>query len=164
MTLRDLAADGEMISMLRLVAVLILLAGCNSSRTDETNAIHPMMEVTVASSLALDTTELNERILRMDQTSAMVLSSPIALVEALIGGSDEARSTTIAVQRESAERPGRASVTAIRDGFLDDSIRGDWHRFDVERRSDGSWKVTKAQRATRCWRSSSVAYSSSACP
>ncbi len=45
-----------------------------------------------------------------------------------------------------------AVVTVVTDGYLDDSMRGEWCRFAMAKEDDGSWRVTEFRHAWRCWR------------
>jgi hypothetical protein len=56
-------------------------------------------------------------------------------------------------------------VIVGRDGFNDDSVRGDWHRAVVYRVADGTWRFQKLDRAFRCYRVRSLeSYSGDLCP
>lgn len=48
------------------------------------------------------------------------------------------------------ERFDEADVTVTRDGFLDDSVRGDRYRLHMQRNADGIWNITRATIAWRC--------------
>lgn len=50
------------------------------------------------------------------------------------------------------ERPHAGVVTVVTDGYLDDSMRGEWCRFAMAKQDDGSWRVTEFRHAWRCWR------------
>jgi len=50
------------------------------------------------------------------------------------------------------ERPTACRVTVVTDGYLDDSMRGEWCRFAMERAEDGTWRVTEFRHAWRCYR------------
>jgi len=65
---------------------------------------------------------------------------------------------------ESNESNRKSTITIIRDGFLDDSVRGDIHELVIEKTGD-QWKVKSVKRAFRCWRNrDSVSYSIDKCP
>ena len=78
---------------------------------------------------------------------------PIQVVEqfiwATIGG---ASYTRLEKQDEPGEWPDSTVITLIRDGWKDDSIRGDWHRISLYRLPDGTWRLSEALRAFRCYR------------
>ena len=50
------------------------------------------------------------------------------------------------------DSPDGARFTVIRDGFGDDSVRGDAHRIELRRQADGSWQPVAAEVFRRCWR------------
>jgi len=52
---------------------------------------------------------------------------------------------------DSAESPSRVIITLERSGFLDDSIAGDRHRFDMTQQN-GQWTIQRAGRQVRCQR------------
>ena len=65
---------------------------------------------------------------------------------------------------DNIESPTKATVTLVRDGFLDDAVRGDIHRILFHKAGDGTWKIVGLKKSQRCWRSNSDKYSSDLCP
>jgi hypothetical protein len=64
-----------------------------------------------------------------------------------------------------ATRFNATKIVCIRDGFLDDSVRGDWHELDLRRLPDGTWRVNEARIAIRCWRTENTeVYQDKPCP
>lgn len=118
----------------------------------------------IASTVALDTAALNARIRGMIRAGQKPRLSPIALVHGLIGGSEETPRTQIERQSDPNTDFNRVSVTIIRDGFQDDSVRGDWHRFVLSRQTDGTWIVLEARKANRCYRGGADTYRATLCP
>ena len=58
-----------------------------------------------------------------------------------------------------------ATVVMIRDGFQDDSVRGDWHEVVFERQPDGTWRIAEARVAYRCRRGENISvYQGDPCP
>jgi len=53
---------------------------------------------------------------------------------------------------EGAEAPSASRVTVIRDGLLDDSIRGERWDIVLQRTSTGAWGIKEVKRSWRCWR------------
>ena len=53
---------------------------------------------------------------------------------------------------EGAESPAASRVTVIRDGLLDDSIRGERWEIVLQRNASGAWGIREVKRAWRCWR------------
>lgn len=53
---------------------------------------------------------------------------------------------------EGVEGPSASRVTIVRDGLLDDSLRGVRWDMRLERTQAGGWRIAEAQRAWRCRR------------
>jgi len=64
---------------------------------------------------------------------------------------DERRYLSLEYEAE-GERPRECRVTAVTDGYLDDSMRGEWCRFAMERGDDGVWRLSEFRHAWRCYR------------
>lgn len=118
----------------------------------------------IASTAALDTAALNTRIRERERAGQKRRLGPVALVHELIGGSEEAPRTYIDRQSDQSTDFNRVSVTIVRDGFQDDSVRGDWHRFVLARQTDGTWTVLAAKKANRCYRGQTDTYRATPCP
>lgn len=65
---------------------------------------------------------------------------------------------------DSIEAPKNIDITIIRDGFLDDSVRGEIQHIKLGKNNYGKWEVLYRGRAISCWRSQVLKYSSEACP
>jgi hypothetical protein len=80
-------------------------------------------------------------------------------------GSPGARSVSI----RRCDAPGEAStethVTLVEDGYADDSLRGTWYHFMLERDDAGHWLIKEGREAYRCWRGGRTdSYSERICP
>ena len=64
----------------------------------------------------------------------------------------DSTSSEIEVVFASGESSDGARVTVLRDGFVDDSVRGDAHRIELKRQADDSWRPVAAEIFLRCWR------------
>jgi hypothetical protein len=53
---------------------------------------------------------------------------------------------------DGAEAPSRSRVTVVREGLLDDSVRGDRWEISLERTAANRWRVAEVKRAWRCRR------------
>lgn len=74
----------------------------------------------------------------------------------------ELKNYFISHSANSIEFNKRSTLLIIRDGFLDDSVRGDIHRIVLEKHEE-KWKVVEAEKAIRCWRNEQSSYSSAPC-
>ncbi len=83
--------------------------------------------------------------------------NPIATVERFLD-SPRAAFENITCSKTPIESPLLATVTVIRGWFADDSLRGTWHRVELERLDFGRWKLLKAQRAYLCQRGDQKEY------
>lgn len=134
-----------------LFAAAMALCCASCSVTVQTSAVHEApRELVVESSSEVDVTEFN------------------AFVEAAAAGDDWVRNPILVVMEylhhpnaafveiSRVDPPGesmpRTTVTVIQDGFLDDSVRGSWHEFKLDRFTDGGWRIREAQSAYRCYR------------
>jgi hypothetical protein len=79
-------------------------------------------------------------------------ATPVEIALA-VTGPFEGRSQHIVQVNEGVEVPTGARVTVVRDGLLDDSLRGDRWDIRLERTQAGAWRIADVQRAWRCRRS-----------
>ncbi len=78
---------------------------------------------------------------------------PILIILNLLKiSSSDARSIVMAKESSLSENPDRTTVSILRDGLLDDSIRGDWHYFELRKMNDQGWRFTEIRRAFLCRR------------
>jgi hypothetical protein len=72
---------------------------------------------------------------------------------------------TYSKTKGSGEHQGSTIVTVLRDGFKDDSVRGDWTWIRLKRSQDGTWRVEEVRHANRCWRvKNTEVFSAELCP
>ena len=87
------------------------------------------------------------------------------MTTALFGDDDGVRELSLVEKKNTGEHPDQSTIIYKRDGFLDDSLRGDWHEKQFQRQANGSWRVSSAKVAYRCWRRDNVdAYQEALCP
>ncbi len=65
---------------------------------------------------------------------------------------------------DNIENPKNIDITVARDGFLDDSVRGDIQHLKLFKNSEGIWKILTIKKAISCWRNEKTTYSSEECP
>jgi len=137
------------------IALSVLLAGSAAAAGE---APQLAQNVELQSAEKLDATALNGRLRSMARKG-----SPISLVLELIGGTEETPRVLVDLAGDEKVDFNRVTVIVVRDGFQDDSVRGDWHEFKLSRSADGDWTVDAARRAYRCWRGTFKGYSSQIC-
>jgi hypothetical protein len=90
--------------------------------------------------------------------------SPVEIALAVVGVF-EGRQQLIVQVNEGAESPSAARVTVIRDGLLDDAVRGERWDIDLMRTAPGPWKISQVSRSWRCWRGAPTAeFAAQPCP
>lgn len=55
-------------------------------------------------------------------------------------------------QHSRPEAFDHARISVVREGLLDDSVRGNRWRFDVNRASDGRWRIDSVREDFACYR------------
>jgi hypothetical protein len=141
------------------VLVLLLAAGCAVSPRPDVDA------VPVESWERVGVDEFNARVEGAVADGAAWPASPLSVALELLDGDAGARHVTVDQRRNRAEAADTTTVVIARDGLLDDSVRGDWHRIVLRRLPDWTWRVHEARRAFRCQRGHHLeSYSSEWCP
>jgi len=113
----------------------------------------------------LDVKALNEQIAAAIAGQETWPQRPLLVTVRFFGGDANARSLTLESVKNRGEGADAARVVVVRDGFLDDSTRGDWHEVDLRRLPDGSWRINTARAAYRCRRSANTdEYQNKPCP
>jgi hypothetical protein len=120
-------------------------------------------DVSVESYQLVDAAGFNETILAAGESESWP-ADPVEIARRFIGSHD-ARTVNISRQDDPGERADSTTVIIVEDGYLDDSLRGTWHRFRMARSGDGTWIVAEVRRAYRCWRGHHQnSYSEELCP
>ena len=89
---------------------------------------------------------------------------PLRLALGYLGGIG-GRIVTVTIKGIGAEGSDRVTVTIIQENLPDDSVRARWHRLQMARKPDGSWKLESANSAYRCYRGGAKEwFSASFCP
>ena len=130
-----------------VIGLLLLAAGSASAGT-----LAEILQKTPESWAYLDADELNARIEQSVSVGEDWPYSPLEVTLQLFGGDREVRSVALEEEKNRGEGADAATISYVRDGFLDDSVRGDWHQIDMQRTSDGTWQIVEARVAYRCWR------------
>jgi hypothetical protein len=147
---------------MRYVVLLIsVLAACSASAGDLSELFHQEPE----SWAKLEVGALNGRVEEAVSAQEAWPRSPLLVAVHLLCGDLDTRSLVLEEVKNRGESADETRISCIRDGFLDDSIRGDWHELDLRRLADGTWRIRKAQVAVRCWRSEHTdVYQAKPCP
>jgi hypothetical protein len=69
-----------------------------------------------------------------------------------IAGAFEGSTQHIVQVNEGSEAPSGSRITVVRDGLLDDSVRGERWDIALERGTAGLWRIKEVKRAWRCRR------------
>ena len=147
-----------MISVKKISCSLILLTlttGCTASSTGSTRD--------VSSWETLETKAFNNKIHLAYKTDLNWADKPELYVFNLFEMSDLKR-IFYEYNSDRIENPERITLTITRDGFLDDSVRGDIHQLVLVRDDKGVWEILTIKKAISCWRRDVPKFSSEACP
>jgi hypothetical protein len=146
---------------MRQMIILLLVAGCAASQPKPED----MQDISVESWEAIDVAPLNARIEEAVGVGATWPASPLETTIELFGGDIDTRSLSLTEEKNLTEGADTTVVIMVRDGFLDDSVRGDWHRIVFRIEPDRTWRIHEIRRAFRCWRGHHLdAYGSKWCP
>jgi hypothetical protein len=129
------------------LGLLFILAGCAQADSRPEFARTPPV-----SWAELDLVELNGRLEKAVLSDEGWPSNPLQSTLQLFGDDTEAQAVVVEEMKNRVEGADSVTVVMIRDGFLDDSVRGDWHEVVFERQTDGTWRVVEARVAYRCRR------------
>jgi len=141
------------------VLALVFVAGCAASPAPDA------ADAPVESWEPVAVNEFNARIDSAVASDAAWPSSPLSIALEFLGGDAGARRFTVDQRRNRAEAADTTVIVIVRDGLLDDSVRGDRHRIVLRRLADRTWRVQEVLRAFRCQRGHHLdAYSSEWCP
>lgn len=73
-----------------------------------------------------------------------------------IAGEFEGSTQQIIQVNEGGEAPTATRITVVRDGLMDDSVRGERLDIALQRTATGVWRIAEVKRAWRCWRGESL--------
>jgi hypothetical protein len=122
------------------------------------------LSVPVASSDSLDVAPLNARIADAEADGLGWPMSPLDVTMTLLAHELDASRMEVSFEANRGEVPDTVVVVVARDGFKDDSVRGDWHRAVLFRTGEGTWRLNELRRAFRCYRGRSTdSYSGGLC-
>jgi hypothetical protein len=99
----------------------------------------------------MDTASLNTAISEIPAKAESWIMDPVRVVLEFLGTSGS-RSVVIKRCDASGEATSETNVRIIEDGYLDDSVRGTWYSFNLEKDDQGRWSIKQGREAYRCWR------------
>ena len=142
------------------VCILLLASGCAHPPTGA-----KPLDVVVDSWQSMRVDQLNRVAGDAAEQGLAWSRSAIGVALATIDYGLDARYVEFYSEGNRGEVADTVVVIVGRDGFNDDSVRGDWHRAVVYRVADGTWRFHKLDRAFRCYRVRSLeSYSGDLCP
>ena len=112
----------------------------------------------------VDVAEFNGKVAGAAAAGEIWASNPTLVALRRLDNDTVVKSLSLTQSAEAAEEIDALDVSIMRDGLLDDSVRGDRHRFKLQRQDDGSWRIVQAQWSWRCWRGEGDSYTVEPCP
>ena len=141
--------------------LLLLVVACAAAPP----SVESPLDVPVDSWREVDVALLNSRVDEAVEAGLDWPRSALYVTLNLLGGDADTRSLALSEVANRGEAPDTMVVVVARDGLLDDSVRGDWHRAVLYRATDGTWRLHEMRRAFRCYRGGSLdRYSAALCP
>lgn len=92
---------------------------------------------------------------------------PLSVALRYLKGASGSRLTHITSQipkGEDPEDPSLVIITVVQDGFLDDSVRGEWNQLFLKKDHKQRWMLQSARKAFLCYRGSTQVFQKGLCP
>lgn len=144
-----------------LVLVVTILAAV-AGTVVAVNADPELTEPRITSWADVETAPLNAKIRRARAANETWTSAPHIYVFSLFEAADP-KDMVYRFKADRIEHPRRLDIRLVRDGFADDSVRGDVHDITLKNTNGKDWEVISARQARRCWRTEATTYSSKPC-
>lgn len=135
--------------------LFITSSSCASSTINSTDNVKSWNTV--------DPTALNEKIKQAYATGKAWARKPQLYVFNIFYF-DEIKNISYEYSVDNTESPQNVNIKITRDGFLDDSVRGDIHQMRLNKNKTGQWQILSIKKAHSCWRLEPFYYSIDACP
>ena len=146
--------------MKRLVLFLVgmfMLAACQNLGTDRSTAA-----LETDSWRVLPVTRFSNIVNSARADNKTWINSPSLFAFNLLNLS-EIKHYRIDSSLDNSESATQGTLLVERDGFVDDSVRGDVHSFKLKK-IGGQWQVVQVKHAVRCWRIKQDRYANQTCP
>jgi uncharacterized protein len=91
-------------------------------------------------------------------------NAPLDIVLKIVGAF-QGSTQHIIQENEAKEAPSVSRITVLRDGLMDDSVRGVRWDIALEKSTENVWKIMEVRRSWRCWRGEKTnMFTSKLCP
>jgi hypothetical protein len=91
-------------------------------------------------------------------------ADPLAIALHIVGPFEGATQHIVQVN-QGAEAPSAVRLTVVRDGLLDDSVRGERWDIVLEKTADGVWRIKQVRQSWRCRRDTQAdRFATTPCP
>lgn len=133
-----------------------------------TVSAQPAEQLPVKSYALQDVQAFNAQLAAREPSNNWQDQAPLAIALEYLNGASGGRLTHITSQvpeGESVEYPSTVAIAVVQDGFLDDSIRGQWDQLILNKDQKQRWMLQEARRAFLCVRGSNTqAFQREPCP
>lgn len=162
------AVNRALLSVVLLLLMLFTMEAAAESAFCDNNidevVIESSREVGSAGSHRMQLADFNAIIAEVPVREESWVRDPVRVVLEYLG-TPGARSVSIRRCDASGEAATETAVTLVEDGYADDSLRGTWYHFTLERDVAGHWLIEEGREAYRCWRGDHTEnYSENNCP
>ncbi len=148
-------------TVLTSILPTLIIVGCNNiDSTDKQNNYGHSSENKVTSYVSVNPEKLNT-IIEMKNLGNKV---PLQIVTELFNLDKELIELSIHQTISTINSQKNVKFTIIRDGYKDDSVRGEWNEITMSLAPSMKWIVINAKNAFSCWRLEHVIYQKNLCP
>ena len=113
----------------------------------------------VSSYKSMDTEVLNDKLAKQN----IIDTNPLKVILSLLKINSEQKDLVIYQTFPRIEEKENLIITVFREGYLDDSVRGEWNEVEMKKVSENKWVIISAKKAFLCWRSDSHQYQEDLC-
>lgn len=142
--------------MLVSVTMIVMAAGSSTPAGESRSQDASPAAAPVESFIFEEVEDINGTLERFAEADEDWVLDPVKIALNVVeqGGAamDERRWLNVEFEGDGSERPDSCTVTVITDGYIDDSMRGEWCRFAMVRDDFDMWKITEFRHAWRCYR------------